>query len=35
MIWALVVHITLPALGLNQLDVAPGTVNPWEVTNLD
>jgi hypothetical protein len=34
MVWALVVYIILPTLGLNHLDVAPGALNPWELANL-
>jgi hypothetical protein len=34
MIRALVVHFVLPALGFNHLDVAPGALDPWEITNL-
>jgi hypothetical protein len=34
MVCALVVHIILPTLGFNHLDVAPRALDPWEVTNL-
>jgi hypothetical protein len=34
MVWALLVYIILPTLGFNHLNVAPGALDPWELSNL-